>query len=117
MLDCRKLRAFNVIDDYNRVSLTIDVDLSLPNPRPVREPPPQTVPTDKWIWHDGEKSGALSMAKKRFSVEQIIGTVRLHEDGMSASDICRKPGIAEGVFYRWKKDYSGWESDRLPGLK
>ena len=38
------------------------------------------------------------MAKKRFSVEQIIAAVKLHEDGMSVADICRKPGIAEGTF-------------------
>ena len=41
------------------------------------------------------------MAKKRFSVEQIIAAVKLHEDGMSVADICRKLGIAEGTFYRW----------------
>ena len=26
-------------------------------------------------------------------------------------------GIAEGTFYRWKKDYSGLESDQLRELK
>ena len=57
------------------------------------------------------------MAKKRFSVEQIVAAVKLHEDGMSAADICRKLGIAEGTFYRWKKDYSGLEANQLRELK
>ena len=57
------------------------------------------------------------MAKKRFSVEQIIAAVKLHEDGMSVADICRKLGIAEGTFYHRKKDYSGLESDQLRELK
>ena len=36
LLDGRKRRAFNVIDDYNREGLAIDVDLSLPSARVVR---------------------------------------------------------------------------------
>ena len=34
--DGRLLRTFNVIDDYNREGLTIDVDLSLPSERVIR---------------------------------------------------------------------------------
>ena len=36
---------------------------------------------------------------------------------MSVADICRKLGIAEGIFHRWRKDYSGLESDQLRELK
>ena len=36
LLDGRKLRTFNVIDDYNREGLAIDVDFSLPSARVVR---------------------------------------------------------------------------------
>lgn len=34
--DGRSLRIFNVIDDFNRECLTIDVDLSLPTKRVIR---------------------------------------------------------------------------------
>ncbi len=34
--DGRSMRAFNVIDDYNREGLTIDVDFSLPSARVIR---------------------------------------------------------------------------------
>ena len=43
--------------------------------------------------------------------------MKLHKDGMSVADICRKLGIGEGTFYRLKKDYSGFESDQLRELK
>ena len=43
--------------------------------------------------------------------------MKLHEDGMSVPDICRKLGIAEGTFYRGKKDYSALESDQLRELQ
>ena len=36
LADGRSLRTFNVIDDYNREGLTIDVDLSLPSARVIR---------------------------------------------------------------------------------
>lgn len=36
LVDGRKMRTFNVIDDYNREGLTIDVDLSLPSERVIR---------------------------------------------------------------------------------
>ena len=52
------------------------------------------------------------MAKKRFSVEQIIAAVKLHESGMSVAVICRKLDIAGGTFCRLRKEYE-LESDQL----
>lgn len=57
------------------------------------------------------------MKKKRHSVEQIIAAVKQHEAGVTVAEICRKLGIAEGTFYRWKKDYGGLEPDQLRELK
>ena len=42
------------------------------------------------------------MARKRYSVEQIVTAVKAHESGTSIGDICRKLGIAEATFSRWK---------------
>jgi putative transposase len=36
LADGRSVRTFNLIDDYNREGLTIDVDLSMPSARVVR---------------------------------------------------------------------------------
>ncbi len=57
------------------------------------------------------------MKRKRYSVEQIIGAVKQHELGTSVADICRKLGIAEATFYRWKKQYSGLEPSQARELK
>ena len=57
------------------------------------------------------------MKRKRFSVEQIIATVKQHELGMSVTDIARKLGIAEQTFYRWKNQYGGLKASEARELK
>ena len=57
------------------------------------------------------------MKGKRYSVEQIIAAVKQHEHGMSVGDVCRKLGIAEATFYRWKKQYGGLEPDEARELR
>ena len=57
------------------------------------------------------------MKRKRYSVEQILAAVKQHELGTSASDIARKLGIAEQIFYRWKKQYGGLEPGQARELK
>ena len=57
------------------------------------------------------------MKRKRYSVEQITAAVKQHEMGTKVPDICRKLGIAEGTFYRWKKDYGGLEPSQVRELK
>ena len=57
------------------------------------------------------------MKRKRFSVEQIVSAVHQHEAGSTVTDICRKLGIAEATFYRWKKEYGGLEPSQVRELK
>lgn len=47
------------------------------------------------------------MKKSKFSEQQIIFALKQEEIGISISDICRKLGIKEATFYRWKKLYGG----------
>ena len=47
------------------------------------------------------------MRGKRFSQEQMIKAIKLHEAGTKVADICREMGIAEQTFYRWRAKYSG----------
>jgi putative transposase len=55
--------------------------------------------------------------RKRFSLEQINVAIQQHELGTSIPDICRKLGISEATFYRWKKNYGGLELDQVRELK
>ena len=45
--------------------------------------------------------------KKRFSEEQIIGMIKEQEAGLSVSEICRKYGIGQSTFFKWKSKFGG----------
>jgi len=47
------------------------------------------------------------MPKKRFTDEQIAFALRQAEAGTAVGEICRKMGVSEATFYRWKKVYAG----------
>ena len=61
------------------------------------------------------------MAKKRFRAEQIIGLLRQAEvelaQGQKATEVCRKLGITEQTYYRWRKQYGGLKLDQARRLK
>jgi putative transposase len=45
--------------------------------------------------------------KSRYSAEQIAFALRQAESGALVSEVCRKIGISEQTFYRWKKRFVG----------
>ncbi len=60
------------------------------------------------------------MKQGRFSETQIIGVLQEHEKGAKVADLCRKHGITETTFYRWKRKFGGMqvsEAKRLRGLE
>ena len=55
--------------------------------------------------------------KKRFSVEQITAVLQQAAQGVPVGDLCRKIGISEQSFYRWKKVYGGLQPSEARELK
>ncbi len=49
------------------------------------------------------------MRKSRFSEEQIIGILKEHQAGLSAAALCRKHGISDATFYKWRSRLGGME--------
>ncbi len=47
------------------------------------------------------------MKKSRYSAEQVAFALRQVESGTPVPDVCRKIGVAEQTFYRWKKRFAG----------
>jgi putative transposase len=47
------------------------------------------------------------MKKSQFTEEQITMALRQAEGGVPVAEICRKLGVSEPTFYRWKKRYGG----------
>jgi putative transposase len=55
--------------------------------------------------------------KKRFSVEQIAAVLQQAAQGVPVGDLCRKVGVSEQSFYRWKKVYGGLQPSEVRELK
>ncbi len=57
------------------------------------------------------------MKRSRFSEEQIIGILKEQEAGQKTADVCRRHGVSEGTFYKWKSRYGGLEVSEAKRLK
>jgi putative transposase len=55
--------------------------------------------------------------RNRFTEEQIIGILKMQENGMSTKDIVRQHNITEQTFYRWKSKYGDMEVSEAKRLK
>ena len=51
------------------------------------------------------------MKRKRYTDEQIAFALRQAENGTTVEEICRKLGVSEPTFYRWKKQFAGMGLD------
>jgi transposase-like protein len=61
------------------------------------------------------------MQRKRHSPEQIIRKLREAEvelgGGAAVADVCRKLGISEQTYFRWRNQYGGLKADDMKRLK
>lgn len=49
------------------------------------------------------------MRRRRLSEEQIIRILKEHAAALSAGDVCRKHGISDATFYKWRSRFGGME--------
>jgi putative transposase len=57
------------------------------------------------------------MKRKRFSEEQIIGILTEAAAGATAVEVCRRHGISETTFYRWKAEFGGLAASEATRLR
>jgi putative transposase len=57
------------------------------------------------------------MKRKRYTEPQIAFALQQAEAGTVVGEICRKMGIAEATFYRWKKHYGGLDVTEIRRLR
>jgi putative transposase len=57
------------------------------------------------------------MKRKRYSNEQIAFALRQAENGTMVEEVCRKLGVSEATFYRWKKQFAGMGVVEIRRLK
>ena len=56
------------------------------------------------------------MKRSRFSEEQIIGILKEHQAGQTAAELCRKRGVSDATFYKWRSKYDRMEvSEEVAG--
>jgi putative transposase len=61
------------------------------------------------------------VARRRFTVEQIIGKLREGEvaigKGLTVPQASRQIGVTEQAYYRWRKEYGGLRLDQAARLR
>jgi putative transposase len=57
------------------------------------------------------------MKKSRFTEEQIVGVIKESEAGIPVAELCRKHGISDGTFYKWRAKYGGMQVSDVKKMK
>jgi putative transposase len=57
------------------------------------------------------------MRTSKFTNEQIVHAIRQAESGVGVAEVCRKLGVTEQTFYRWKKKFTGLDVSDVRELK
>ena len=57
------------------------------------------------------------MKNSRFSEQQIAFILKQGDDGTSVEEVCRKAGISQQTYYRWRKKYAGLMPSEVRRLK
>ena len=57
------------------------------------------------------------MKRSRFTEEQIIGILKEHQAGLGAKELCRRHGVSDAIFCKWRAKFGGMEVSDAKKLK
>ena len=57
------------------------------------------------------------MMRSRFTETQIVAILREADGGITVRDLCRKHGVSDATYYKWKSKYGGLDASDLKRLR
>ena len=57
------------------------------------------------------------MIKKRYTEEQIVAILKEGQEGLPVPELCRKHGISDASFYKWRQKYTGMQVSDVRKMK
>ena len=57
------------------------------------------------------------MRKSKFSETQIVSILKEGDAGVAVKDLCRRHGISDATYYKWKSRYGGMEASDLKRVR
>ena len=55
--------------------------------------------------------------KTRYTEEQIIQALKEHQAGAPVAELCRRHGISQPTFYKWRQKFGGLEVNEAKRLR